>query len=114
QAFVTVAGFTHASNVIAPLRCSDDESGTDTNDDEPLNDNAEPNFPDTDQAAPFTVPLFPFPDPSATDDPDPSPNPQAPTSPGTATVYVAAYGGDEAGASMLCVAAPPSDQLGNG
>ena len=79
----------------------------------PLKLSALPYFPAAAQVVFTTVPSLPFPDPSATVDPDPSPNAYAATNPGTAAVYVAVYVAGEVGASMLCVAAPLSDQLGN-
>jgi len=87
---VTAVGRTHASIVIPVVRCSDPESATETSDDVPLNDNADPNFPDADHVAPLTVPLLPFPDASATDDPDPSSNENATTKPGNAALSVSA------------------------
>src|SRR5262249_16196133 len=95
-ASVTVDGFTHASSVIPVVRCSDAASGTDTNDDVPLNDNADPNFPDPDHVAPLIVPLLPFPEESPTVVPDPSPNEYAATRPDdaacVAVVKVFGYG----------------------
>jgi hypothetical protein len=79
--FVTADGRTHASNVIADVKSSDAASGTVTFADVPLNDNAAPNFPDTDQVAVPIAPLLPFPDESATVDPDPSLNENAATRP---------------------------------
>ena len=58
------------------------------------------------------MPLLPLPDASATVDPDPSSNANAATNPGTAAAFVVVYVADEVGAAMLCVAAPPLDQLG--
>jgi len=80
----TAVGRTHASSVIPVVRCNDAASGTDTTDDDPSNDNADPNFPDADHVAPLTDPLLPPPDESPTDVPDPSLNENAATNPDVA------------------------------
>ena len=81
---------THASNVIAAVKCNDAASGTVTNELDPLNDNADPYFPDPDQLVPDTVPAFPLPDASATAVPDPSLNEYAATNDDAADVPVPA------------------------
>ncbi len=78
-----MAGFTHASSVIALDRCSEAESGTVTRELVPLKLNARPYLPAT-QAVFATDPLLPLPDASDTVDPDPSSNPNAATKPATA------------------------------
>jgi hypothetical protein len=83
-----VAGFTHASNVIAELNCNDAELGTFTRALVPLNTSAVPNFPNDAHVAFKRVPVFPFPDESATDDPDPSSNENAATNPVAAAFCV--------------------------
>jgi hypothetical protein len=68
---VLVAGFTQASRVIPVVRLSAAELGTVTRDEVPLNASAPPNLPDADQAAPETVPSWPFPESSGTTVPVP-------------------------------------------
>jgi hypothetical protein len=91
---VPAAGFTHASNVNAFVRCSEALSGIVTFALVPLKTSADPNFPFAVQVVFATVPLLPFPDESETDDPDPSPNPNAATNPVEADVVAAAAVGE--------------------
>ena len=74
-------GFTHASNVMAEVRCSDAESATLTRALVPLNDNAPANFPLVVHVAFATVPPFPDPELSPAVVPTPSLNEYAATSP---------------------------------
>ena len=73
-----MAGSTHASNVIALLRCSEAESGIVTRELDPLKLNAPPYLPAT-QVAFAIVPLLPFPDESCRTVPAPSLNAYAAT-----------------------------------
>jgi hypothetical protein len=65
-------GNTHASSVIAVVRCSDTESGTVTRELDPLNDSAFPYLPEVVQVVFAAVPLFPFPEASLIIAPMPS------------------------------------------
>ena len=84
-----MVGSTHASNVIALVRCSEAESGIVTRELDPLKLNAPPYLPAT-QVAFAIVPLLPFPDASATVVPDPSSNAYAATGVGPLATGVVA------------------------
>jgi hypothetical protein len=103
QALEAVAGFTHASSVIAVVSWSDVELGTLTRALEPLKRSALPNFPDAVHVAPEIVPVFPFPDASATVVPEPSSNEYAATRPVPAVAFATAD--EDPGASTRRVAA---------
>ena len=55
------AGYTHASNVTADVRSNDAESSTRTRALDPLNDNADPNFPEVVHVAPCNRATVPVP-----------------------------------------------------
>jgi hypothetical protein len=76
-------GLTHASSVMPVVRSRELESGTVTNELEPLNESALPNLPALAPAhvALESVPLLPFPDRSAVVEPAPSSKAYAATSP---------------------------------
>src|SRR5262245_9182867 len=80
QLLVTADGLTHASSVIALVRCSEAASGIVTNALVPLNDNPPPYIPVV-HVAPVMAPVFPLPDASATLIPVPSLNAYAATTP---------------------------------
>src|SRR5438094_2945257 len=77
-----VVGYTHASNVIPLVNCSEAALLTVTSALVPLKLKALPYLPDAVQVAPLIVPLLPLPDTSATTVPLPSLNPYAATKPG--------------------------------
>src|SRR5207249_1472575 len=79
---LTVVGYTHASNVIPLVNCSEAALLMVTSALLPLKLKALPYLPDVVQVAPLIVPLLPLPDPSATTVPLPSLNPYAATKPG--------------------------------
>src|SRR4051812_30005905 len=72
QAVLAAVGLTHASRVMAPVRCRDAESATVTQLLVPLKDRALPNLPAVLQVAAVIVPVFPLPEASATVVPVPS------------------------------------------
>ncbi len=81
-----MVGLTHASSVIAPVRCNDALSATVTRELLPLKLSAWPYFPVAAHVVFAVVPVLPLPDASATVVPDPSSNPYAATRPGVAEV----------------------------
>ena len=78
---LTVVGYTHASNVIPLVNCSDGALLMVTKALVPLKLNAFPYLPEVVHVAPLIVPLFPLPDASFTTVPLPSSNPYAATRP---------------------------------
>jgi hypothetical protein len=76
---LTVVGYTHASNVIPLVNCSDGALLMVTRAPVPLKLNAFPYLPEVVHVAPLIVPLFPLPDASFTTVPLPSSNPYAAT-----------------------------------
>src|ERR1700704_6047151 len=86
---MSAAVFTHASSVIAVVRCSDGASGTVTHADRPSNDSALPYLPAV-QVAFATLPAFPDPELSATVSPVPSLNAYAATRPDVVLVIAVA------------------------
>jgi hypothetical protein len=74
---LTVVGYTHASNVIALVNCSDGALLTVTEALVPLKLKALPYLPEVVHVAPLIVPLFPLPDRSVNTVPLPSLNPYA-------------------------------------
>jgi hypothetical protein len=81
---LTVVGYTHASNVIPLVNCSDGALLIVTKALVPLKVNAFPYLPEVVHVAPLIVPLFPLPDASFTTVPLPSSNPYAATRPSVA------------------------------
>src|SRR2546430_3870593 len=77
-----VVGYTHASNVIPLVNCSEAALLMVTSALVPLKLKALPYLPDAVQVAPLIVPLLPLPDTSVTIAPLPSLNPYAATKPG--------------------------------
>src|SRR6266496_2002884 len=77
-----VVGYTHASNVIPLVNCSEAALLIVTSALLPLKLKALPYLPDVVQVAPLIVPLLPLPDTSVTTVPLPSLNPYAATKPG--------------------------------
>src|SRR5688572_25295099 len=78
---MTADGLTHASSVIAVLKCNEGVSGTLTHAELPLNERAPPYFPAVVQVASVRVPVFPVPEASAVVVPVPSLNEYAATKP---------------------------------
>src|SRR5688572_5128667 len=89
QMLPSAVGFTHASSVIAVVRCSEAESGIETTSPAPSKESAFPNFPAGSQLAPTTIPALPLPERSATDTPPPSSNEYAATKPAGAGLQAA-------------------------
>src|SRR5207248_9325152 len=77
-----VVGYTHASNVIPLVNCSEAALLMVTSALVPSKLKALPYLPDVVQVAPLIVPLLPLPDTSVTTVPLPSLNPYAATKPG--------------------------------
>ena len=65
-------GYTHASSVMPPVRSSEAESATVTQESAPLNHRALPYLPAVVQVAPETAPVLPCPEASAAVVPTPS------------------------------------------
>src|SRR2546430_12696878 len=79
QALSTAEGFTHASNVIAVVRCKEAASGIVTFALVPLNESAFPYLPNVVHVAPLIAPLCPLPEASAAVVPEFSSKPYAAT-----------------------------------